>query len=144
MPHKRPTKNGRAKQCAALPFTGEPGATKVLLVTSRGTGRWVLPKGWVERGLKGHELAAKEAFEEAGVVGQARKHAIGAYSYDKDGVEMAVRVFALKVEKLLDDWPEQTQRTRRWFSLAEAATVVDEGELVVLLLQLSAEDIGAG
>jgi len=62
--------DGPGRQFAALPVTERDGETLVLLVTSRDTGRWVLPKGWAERGLTGSELAAKEAFEEAGVVGE--------------------------------------------------------------------------
>jgi 8-oxo-dGTP pyrophosphatase MutT (NUDIX family) len=137
-------KNGRAKQYAALPFRGAPGTTEVLLLTSRGTGRWVFSKGWAERGLKGHELAAKEAFEEAGIVGKVLTRAIGAYTYDKDSLELVVRVYPMEVERLLDDWPEKAERKREWFSLAQAATLVDEGELVMLLLRLSAQDIEAG
>ena len=136
---ERPRKTTRC-----LPFRGAPGAKEVLLLTSRGTGRWVFPKGWAEKGLKGHELAAKEAFEEAGIVGKVGKQAIGAYSYDKDGLELFVRVFPLEVQTLLDDWPEKAERNRKWFSLAEAATLLDEGELVILMLRLSTENIEAG
>lgn len=143
MSSKIPPKNGRARQYAALPFRGTPGATEIMLLTSRGTGRWVLPKGWAEKGLTGPELAAKEALEEGGIVGQIGPRAIGKYSYDKDGVHLRVQVYPLRVETLLDDWRERDQRTREWFTLARAAVLVDEPQLVLLLLRLSAEDIAA-
>jgi hypothetical protein len=77
MPRKRMDKHGRGRQFAALPFTHREDETLVMLVISRETGRWVLPKGWAEKGLTGSELAAKEAFEEAGVVGHAAEKPVG-------------------------------------------------------------------
>jgi 8-oxo-dGTP pyrophosphatase MutT (NUDIX family) len=61
------------RQYAALPFAEIEGKTMVLLVTSRDTARWVPPKGWAERDLSGPELAVKEAYEEAGVIGEIRR-----------------------------------------------------------------------
>jgi 8-oxo-dGTP pyrophosphatase MutT (NUDIX family) len=135
----------RGKQCAALPFSWDDGELRVLLVTSRETHRWVLPKGWREKRLSPHALAAKEAFEEAGVVGEVQRRPIGHYDYLKRGprdrvTPCSVRVFPLRVERLLDDWPERRQRQRRWFSPAEAALAVEEGGLVTLLLELAAPD----
>lgn len=117
------------------------GETVVLLVTSRETGRWVLPKGWAEKNLSGAELAAKEAFEEAGIVGDMLPKPIGAYHYAKllsqgKAVQCRVEVFLLHVTELLDTWPEMRQRRREWFTLSQAAMVVAEGELVTLLLRL--------
>jgi 8-oxo-dGTP pyrophosphatase MutT (NUDIX family) len=117
--------------------------TKVMLVTSRGTGRWVLPKGWAENDLSGPELAAKEAFEEAGIVGEVQPIAVGFYSYPKqlaDGrtVTCQVGVFQMRVDRVLDDWPERSQRRRQWFTLAQAATLVQEGDLGMLLKQVAA------
>ena len=114
-----------------------------MLVTSRETCRWVLPKGWAEKNLSGPELAAKEAFEEAGLVGQVAAKSIGSYAYMKrlsKGRELQcnVEVFAMHVELILGDWPERHQRERQWFTLAQAAMAVDEGDLITLLLQLAA------
>jgi predicted RNase H-like HicB family nuclease/8-oxo-dGTP pyrophosphatase MutT (NUDIX family) len=141
--HKQPVKQGHGRQCAALPLTQRDGDTQVLLVTSRDTGRWVLPKGWAEKGLSEAKLAAKEAYEEAGAVGRVAPMSIGAYQYPKrlpEGrvLDCVVRVFALRVARLLDDWPERAQRRRQWFTLAQAAAAVDEGELAMLLLHLTA------
>jgi 8-oxo-dGTP pyrophosphatase MutT (NUDIX family) len=138
----------RGRQCAALPFAWNEGEFRVLLVTSRETRRWVLPKGWMEKRLAPHALAAKEAFEEAGVMGAVERRCIGRYDYLKRGprdrtTPCSVRVFPMRVERLLDDWPERRQRQRRWFSPAEAAMAVEEGGLVALLLRLAAPDAAA-
>jgi 8-oxo-dGTP pyrophosphatase MutT (NUDIX family) len=73
------------RQFAALPFTYDEGEQLyVLLITSRGTGRWVLPKGWSEGEESGPQTAAREAAEEAGVVGQITPtDALGSYPYQK-------------------------------------------------------------
>jgi 8-oxo-dGTP pyrophosphatase MutT (NUDIX family) len=115
----------------------------VMLVTSRETGRWVLPKGWAEKGLTGPELAAKEAFEEAGLIGEMAAKRVGSYRYLKQlpkgrSVTCEVDVFPMRVDQLLDDWPERGQRKREWFTFGQAAMVVDEGDLVTLLLNLDA------
>ena len=111
----------------------------------RDTGRWVLPKGWAEKGLMGSELAAKEAYEEAGIVGEAAPEPVGSYRYLKQlakgrALECEVTVFPLWVDRLLEDWPERGQRMRRWFTLAQAALEVREGELAMLLLRLAAPE----
>ena len=137
-------KHGRPRrQFAALPLAETAGERMVMLVTSRETGRWVLPKGWAEKGLTGPELAAKEAFEEAGLIGTMAAKRIGSYAYLKQlpkgrAVTCEVDVFPMRVDKLLDDWPEREQRQREWFTLSQAAMVVDEGDLVTLLLRLDA------
>lgn len=141
-------KGRRGRQCAALPFSWQEGELRVLLVTSRETRRWVLPKGWVEKRLAPHALAAKEAFEEAGVMGEVQRRPIGRYDYLKRGprerlTACSVRVFPLRVERLLDEWPERRQRQRRWFSPAGAAMAVQEGGLVTLLLELALPGGGA-
>jgi len=129
------------QQFAALPFAEIEGEVRVLLVTSRETRRWVLPKGWAEEGLTPAELAAKEAFEEAGALGSVVSEAIGAYRYSKrlkTGQELwcEVGVYPLHVEQLLGEWPEAHQRERRWFSPAQAAEQVQEEDLAALLRQL--------
>ena len=138
----------RGRQCAALPFARQDGELRVMLVTSRETRRWVLPKGWMEKRLAPHAQAAREAFEEAGIVGEVERRPIGRYEYLKRGprdrvTPCSVRVFPLRVERLLDEWPERRQRQRRWFSPAEAALAVEEGGLVTLLLELALPDAGA-
>lgn len=111
----------------------------ILLVTSRDTGRWVLPKGNPMLGISSHRAAAREAEEEAGVRGTIARKPLGRFPYRKwrsaKRFELAkVDVFALKVRTELDSWKEQGQRERRWFPRAEAAALVDEPELRTLIL----------
>lgn len=138
----KPRKRGR--QCAALPFQERNGETHVLLVTSRETRRWVLPKGWTEK-RGGAKQAQQEAFEEAGIIGRIAPNSLGAYAYPKRlqggaTVTCDVEVFALAVDRLVDEWPEMAQRERRWFTLPQAAMAVEEGDLVTLMLRLSASE----
>mgnify|MGYP001290627535 CR=1 FL=1 len=133
----------RRRQCAALPVRERDGAVHVLLITTRGRGHWVIPKGWAEKGVAPHDLAAREAFEEAGLLGRVVEESIGAYSYMKrfpDGRRAIcdVEVFALKVEASASDWPERGQRRKRWVVPDEAAAMVSEPGLAALLLTLYA------
>ncbi|MGX9965887.1 NUDIX hydrolase [Roseomonas sp. F4] len=131
------------RQCAALPLTGADGDLRVVLVTSRETRRWVIPKGWIETGELPHRSAAREAFEEAGVEGEADPDPIGSFGYTKRkarGVLLPceVLVYRLRVTRLLADWPERSERERRLVTPAEAAEMVAEPELALLLRDLSA------
>ncbi|PTW46161.1 NUDIX domain-containing protein [Rhodovulum kholense] len=130
-------------QIAALPFRRDKnGRLSVLMVTSRGTGRWVMPKGWTMDGRKPWVAAEIEALEEAGAEGYVASQSIGTYDYDKrldDGsvLRCRVEVFPMIVTKLKRDWKERRERTRRWFSPKDAARRVDEPELATLLRSLS-------
>jgi len=124
---------------------GADGRRLVLLITSRETRRWVIPKGWVEKGVPPHVQAAREAFEEAGLQGEIGTQPIGSYRYLKrlqDGrtVPCRVDVFPLSVDRRLDDWPEKGQRAASWLTPAEAASMVDDKGLATLLLELAAAD----
>ncbi len=130
-------------QVAALPLRiGSENAFQVLLLTSRETGRWVIPKGWPMRGLKPHEAAAREALEEAGIVGRVKKKPIGDYRYFKRRMDhfdyCQVDVYLLWVDKQLNSWREQGQRKTQWFPLLEAAMLVEEPGLVALMQELAA------
>ena len=125
-------------QFAALCYRVSKGKTQVLLITSRDTGRWVIPKGWPISGKKPHEAAAQEAWEEAGVTGKVKPKVLGIYSYSKHmgkgtNKPMVVAVFALKVKKMDDDFPEAGQRRRKWVSPKKAAARVKEPELAKIL-----------
>ena len=136
----RPVGEAR-RQCAALPLTASDGALRVVLVTSRETRRWVIPKGWIEPGEAPHQSAAREAFEEAGLAGEAAPVPIGSYSYTKrkaSGVLVPcdVLVFRFRVDRLLGDWPERHERERRLFTPHAAAALVLEPSLARLLRSL--------
>lgn len=126
------------RQVAALPYVRQKDGIQVLLVTSRETGRLVLPKGWTEKGMKDPAAAAQEAFEEAGVKGNVSSKPIGTYNYTKiigPGFALAcsVDVYPLDVKKHLKDWPEKSQRERFWFTPSEAALRVAEPALADIL-----------
>ncbi|MBB6125154.1 hypothetical protein FHS92_002911 [Sphingobium subterraneum] len=120
----------------------------ILLVTSRGTKRWVIPKGNLVKGLSPHASAAHEAEEEAGIIGSVCPTPLGSYPYRKvlrSGASrwMEVDVFPVLVTQELDQWEEQDQRERRWFPLAEAADAVDEPELRDLMRKFKAAEFTA-
>jgi 8-oxo-dGTP pyrophosphatase MutT (NUDIX family) len=134
------------KQVGALCVCrADDGALRVLLVTSRETGRWVIPKGWLAKGLREHKSAAREAMEEAGVSGRIWTEPIGSYRYfkrdDKADQLLGVSVFLLAVSKQKNHWPEQEQRRRVWFSVEVAARRVAEPELRALIRSISKLDI---
>ena len=127
-------------QVGAIPVRGASGAYEVLMITSRDSGRWIIPKGWPMKGKKDHAAAAQEAFEEAGVSGKVHKRPLGAYTYDKriDGAEETVRVmvYFLEVREERRVWPEKDQRRREWKDPVEAAALVAEPGLATLLLKI--------
>lgn len=128
-----------AMQVAAL--CRNPKNGKVLLITSRGTKRWIIPKGWPMPGRSLAAAAAQEAWEEAGVHGEVEERAMGSYHYDKwqdEGytIPVQVQVFSLSADRLDDTFPETQQRRREWFTPTEAAARVDEPELKVMLARL--------
>lgn len=125
-------------QFAALPFRQDGTELMVCLVTSRGSGRLIIPKGWPEPGLEPHQVAAHEAFEEAGLLGEIDAKPIGAYSYRKSlhlfaSVTCRVDVFPLRVTAERENWPESTQRMRVWRKASAAAKAVREPDLSKLI-----------
>ena len=135
---REPDREPRA-QFAALPWRKTAaGEIEVLLITSRETHRWVIPKGWPIKGKSSSKSAAQEAFEEAGVQGKITKKPYGGYAYDKrlkNGRLQHVRVavFPLQVESEAEAYLESGQREKLWLPPPEAARRVDEPELMVLL-----------
>jgi 8-oxo-dGTP pyrophosphatase MutT (NUDIX family) len=127
------------RQYGTIAWKVDPdGRPLVLLITSRDTGRWVVPRGNPIPGLPPHLAAAQEAYEEAGVRGPVTSEAAGEYSYRKTrrtgaGVRARVTLFPMKVEEELADWPEARQRTRSWFAPEAAAAAVIEPDLKALL-----------
>lgn len=112
---------------------------EVLLMTSRDTGRWVIPKGWPMNGKCSHEVAAREALEEAGVRGTIEKETLGSYTYAKvlkDGLTVSckVQVYVLEVSELAKNFKEKGERTLEWVSCDEAVKRVREPELRDLFL----------
>ncbi|HTH98094.1 MAG TPA: NUDIX hydrolase [Stellaceae bacterium] len=133
-------------QYGALPYrVTEQGHLEILLITSRGTGRWIIPKGWPMKDRKPAKAAEQEAFEEAGLRGDIGDKPIGTFTYEKfldvPGVSLpcAVQVFPLRVKRQLGAWPEDSQRRTQWFTAAEAAARVDEADLRALIMDFEAK-----
>jgi 8-oxo-dGTP pyrophosphatase MutT (NUDIX family) len=132
---RRKPKSNRQVQYAALPYRANAKSQmEIMLVTSRGTRRWIIPKGWPKRGMAPYDAAASEAFEEAGVIGKVSKRPIGSYPYDKildKGYKAScrVQVFALRVTRQRKRWPEKHERQIGWYPPAEALRFVREPHL---------------
>jgi len=129
-------------QLAAIPYTIRNGQLLVLMVTSRETRRWIVPKGWQEKKVPDSEQAAREAYEEAGVLGIVSRTPAGRYRYDKrlkDGKlkPVTVEIYPLEVDEILGEWPEKDERERCWMTPSQAAMAVQEGSLAAYLLGLA-------
>lgn len=133
------------QQVAALPFVPTGNSIDVLLITSRRRKRWILPKGWPAKNLSLPDSAAKEASEEAGVLGTVRTDAVGSYTYSKNtkpgyAVPCEVFIYPLLVLQHTLAWREQSERTFKWLSLPEAAEHVDDEGVGQVLGDLAATD----
>ena len=126
-------------QFAALCYRIKNKKVQFCLVTSRRSGRWIVPKGWPLNGQTPMDAAAAEAFEEAGVRGKIELRPIGVFSYYKvhfkNELPCIAVVYPLRVKKVLHTWPEQKERDRRWLSRKKAAALVDNAELSQIILQ---------
>lgn len=131
-------------QVAALPWRENENGVEIMLITSRDTGRWVLPKGWPEAREPLCVAAAREAGEEAGLHGTVSHLEAGRYFYGKvlasgEEVPCEVLVFPLKVDRVADRWKEKRARTRRWVGSAEAAGMVNEPDLCQIIAYFCAD-----
>lgn len=128
----------RRLQVAALPWRRKGGRVEVMLITTRETRRWILPKGWPEIGEALSAAAAREAHEEAGIDGRVAMREAGRYYYSKltaggDSLRCEVLVYPLEVNEVASKWKEKGQRDRRWVSPARATAMVTEpglGEII--------------
>ncbi|RVU35003.1 NUDIX hydrolase [Hwanghaeella grinnelliae] len=134
------------KQVAVLPFVVIGDEAKVLLLTSRRRGRWILPKGWPEKNLPLNATAMTEAMEEAGLAGQVADRAIGTYTYKKrmkGGYEVTshVSVFPMLVSHHFLDWPEKDERKFQWCSLKKAQKRLDDPGAAKLIGSLRTQSL---
>jgi 8-oxo-dGTP pyrophosphatase MutT (NUDIX family) len=126
------------RQSGVVPFrkSGKNGL-EVLMITSRGRGRWIVPKGDVERKLSPSKSALAEAYEEAGLKGRTLGKPLGSYTYKKpENGFYKVKLYAMEVGEECDDWPEKAERKRKWLPLAEAADLADDKEVGVMIRKL--------
>lgn len=141
-----PVSSAALGQIASLCWRLKKGRVQVILLTSRETRRWVIPKGWPMEGLAPDEAAAREAWEEAGVTGRISPDPLGRFVYDKVMRDRSIRsccvtVYPLRVEEMKSRWPERKERRRKWFAAEEAADLVQE-EGLADLFQALAQDPG--
>jgi 8-oxo-dGTP pyrophosphatase MutT (NUDIX family) len=124
-------------QVAALCWRRSAKGLRILLITSRDTGRWVIPKGWPMRARSEAGAAAREAYEEAGLQGSVSERSLGIYTYVKQigdrRLTCVVRVFPLEVSEMLRTYPENGQRQSKWLAPDKAARRVAEPELAALI-----------
>ena len=121
------------EQSGVIPYRIMDGKIEVMLITSSASKRWVIPKGLIEPNMTPEDSAAKEAWEEAGVLGQVFPNLMGIYEYYKSGCTWQVDVFLLQVETVVENWPEAYKRKRQWVSIPKAIKRVDEPELKLIL-----------
>ncbi|HEX5279704.1 MAG TPA: NUDIX hydrolase [Micropepsaceae bacterium] len=118
-------------QYGALPWRRTPDGLEILLITTRNTRRWIVPKGWPEAGRTAQQCAAQEAFEEAGVTGAVAEHPVGMFSYKKQLksgqiVTCRIRIYPLEVNEIAGDWPEKSARETKWCEISEALVLVED------------------
>lgn len=102
---------------------------RVVLITAKKSERWIIPKGHVEKGLSPADSAAKEALEEAGLIGVVHHQQAGQFGYRKFGKHFSVELYPLYIETMLDEWDEMHERQRRLVTPAEAIEMVCHDEL---------------
>ena len=125
----------RFKQSAVVPYRKRKGRIEILLISNRSGSRWVIPKGLVDRGMDSRTSAAKEALEEAGILGKVSRRRIGRYEYEKWGGVCRVTVFLMNVRTELPVWSEMS-RLRRWVKVSKAARLVDERRLKKIIAKV--------
>jgi 8-oxo-dGTP pyrophosphatase MutT (NUDIX family) len=134
-------------QFAALCYRYQKDKLRVMLITSRDTGRWIIPKGWPMDGKTPAQSALQEAWEEAGVLGKCEDRCLGLFAYrkfrdDTDDLPCVAMVFPVRVKDLKDVYPEAGQRQRKWVSRARAAKMVAEPELARILSDFDPKLLG--
>lgn len=143
---KKVRKREMRSQFAALVYRVKDGKLQYLLITSRGTGRWIIPKGWPMTGMRPAQAALQEAWEEAGVKGKVSDQCLGLYSYYKRNpafgtLPCLVNVYAVKFKSKASKYPEAGQRRRKWFSAKKAAKLVAEPELAKIMKSFDPENL---
>jgi 8-oxo-dGTP pyrophosphatase MutT (NUDIX family) len=131
--------NRPTRQFGAIPYTVIENRVVFLLITSRRTGRWIFPKGGAIDGKTPWEVAAHEAYEEAGVEGEMETVPLGTYRDVKGGIRrlpIEVELYPLRLTRQLDNWPEQNERHRHWVILPEARRLLANAHLADLAAAL--------
>lgn len=124
------------RQSGVVPYRIQDGKVEILLITSSKRKHWGIPKGWIEPRMTAADSAAKEAREEAGILGTVITPAVGAYEHRKWGFPCRVDVFLMQVETLLEQWAEANKRDRKWLNVSAAIKQVRQAELKRIFKEL--------
>jgi|SRR6056297_1158170 len=131
-------------QSAVIPYLREEGKARVMLITTQKKKKWTLPKGIIEPGLSPPKSAAREAYEEAGIRGEVEHQLFDRFEYDKWGGTCHVQVFLMKITEVLDQWPEQDQRSRKLVNACEAPEWIGRESIKPVLQRFCAQTDRSG
>ncbi|MBZ0178730.1 MAG: NUDIX hydrolase [Melioribacteraceae bacterium] len=128
------------QQSGVIPFRKNGTKIELLLITSRKKKSWIFPKGIIENKLSPQQSAAKEAIEEAGVMGKVFKKKVGKYYLQKwDGI-CEVKIYLMEVDKILKSWQEEKIRNRKWVSVDAAKELIKNKQLQKIVKNLDKSD----
>lgn len=107
------------RRIAVVPVLISKTKRRVYLITSRQKGKWIIPTGKHEKKLGNRQVAALEAFEEAGILGKLDKHFRERVLLQSPNgkCERITTIFLLYVKRTLKCWPEIHDRKRKLVSL---------------------------
>ena len=113
------------QQAAAVPYRRVGSGLEVCLITTISSGKWSIPKGFIDPGDNARDTAARETEEEAGLHGRVVGGPVGYYDITKYGGTYTVAVYLLEVEQVDDEWEERAVRQRQWTTPELAARLLD-------------------
>ncbi|MCK7524965.1 MAG: NUDIX hydrolase [Ignavibacteriales bacterium] len=117
------------KHSCVIPYRISNGSIELLLITSIKKQKWIFPKGFIEFNLSAFESAKKEAYEEAGVIGENETVELGSFELKKKNSSSYVKIFSMEVTKELKDYPEKNLRKRKWFTVKEALENIENSDI---------------
>lgn len=117
------------KHSCVIPYRVSNGSIELLLITSIKKQKWIFPKGFIEFNLSAFESAKKEAYEEAGVIGENETVELGSFELKKKNSSSYVKIFSMEVTKELKDYPEKNLRKRKWFTVKEALENIENSDI---------------
>jgi len=139
---RQPSDVAAEPQAGVIPYARVLDQVSYLLITSRGTGKWIFPKGAVPSGADPRHIAEAEAREEAGIIGLVEDHWLGSYRDTKkrengEKIPIEVTLFPMRVEEQLTNWAEERQRHRHWVTFPELGTLITNKEILELVTHLN-------
>lgn len=126
-------------QSGVIPYRITKNGMEVMLITSLGKKKWIIPKGYVDYNLTPFESAKKEAYEEAGLLGSNETMELGVFKIKKPAGNFVMKVYSMEVQEVLDEYPEMNERKRKWFSPEEAIEKISIPEIIDMIKVLSSK-----